>query len=128
VIATERHALVDFRRASIPLGEHEEGFIDHRQQNAVDDETGPTLDSYRRLGPRAQQLRGCFGVIEPGAVVADRLDIVGIQQLRLQHRKRGAHGLAPQRKSTVGLAGCGSRGIYAASLSRLRPPGPKAMT
>src|SRR5262249_33190744 len=80
------------------------------------------------VGPRAQQLRGCFGVIEPGAVAADRLDIVGIQQLGVQHRKRGAHRLAQRRKSTVGLAGCGSHGIYAASLSRLRPPGPKAMT
>src|ERR1700726_1997982 len=42
--------------------------------------------------------------------------------------KRGTHGLAPRRKSTVGVAGCCSRGIYAASLSRLRPPGPNAMT
>src|SRR5271166_5958182 len=39
--------------------------------------------------------RSSFGVIEPPAIAADRLDIVGIQQLGVQHRKRGAHGLAP---------------------------------
>jgi metallophosphoesterase superfamily enzyme len=43
VIAIEGHALIDFRRAGIPLREHEESLVDHRQQNIVDDETGRSL-------------------------------------------------------------------------------------
>src|SRR5260370_40918791 len=66
--------------------------------------------------------------VEIDTGLSAKLDIVGIQQLGVQHRKRGAHGLAPRRKSAAGLAGCGSRGLSEASLSHASPPGPRRMT
>jgi hypothetical protein len=44
MIATELHSLVDVLGARIPLGKPEEGFIDHRQQNAIDDEPRRAFD------------------------------------------------------------------------------------
>jgi len=79
-----------------------------------------------RLRPRTQWLRGRLRVIEVMAVTGDAWHI-GIQQLRMQQGRRGVHAVAPRRKNSVGVAGSDSRGIYA-SLSKLRPPGPKAMT
>src|SRR6516162_2405500 len=81
-----------------------------------------------RLGPRAQWLRHRLGVIEPLAIAHDGMHVEGSQQLGIQHLRRGAHRLAPRGYSLVGIAGSGSRSIYAASRSRLRPPGPKTMT
>src|SRR5580693_10640413 len=43
VIATERHSLVDFRRAGILLREHKESLVDHRQQNALTRNPDPPL-------------------------------------------------------------------------------------
>ena len=81
-----------------------------------------------RLGPRVQRLRSALGVIEPLAIAHDGMHVEWRQQLGIQYPRRGAHRLAPRRKRAVCVAGCRSQGIYAASLSKLRPPGPKAMT
>ena len=95
----------------------------------VDRPTAVDLGTTRLwLRARAQRLRGALGVIEALAIAHDGMHVEGRQQLGIQHRRRGVHALAPRRKGAVGIAGHGSRGIYAASLSKLRPPGPKAMT
>ena|SRR6516162_10533471 len=65
VIATERHALVDFRRAGIPLREHQEAWLIIGSRMRLTTKP-PALDNYRRFAPRAQQLRGCFGVSSLG--------------------------------------------------------------
>src|SRR5260370_34180362 len=65
--------------------------------------------------------------VEIDTGLSAKLDIVGIQQLGCSIASGVLMGSL--RGGRVQLAfGCGSRGIYAASLSRLRPPGPRVMT
>lgn len=54
MIATELHSLVDVLSACIPLGKHAERFIDHRQQNAIDDEAAAASDRSYLLSGRSQ--------------------------------------------------------------------------
>ena len=51
---------------------------------------------------RSQRLRACFSVIEASAVAYDRVGIVFVPELRMEHRRLGrrrcgAHALAPFR-------------------------------
>jgi hypothetical protein len=64
-----------------------------------------------RFRSGAQWLRSGLGMVEPLAVAIDRIAVLAGQQLGMQHRVRLAHASAPCRKSEVGVAGCGSRGI-----------------
>ena len=59
MIATELHSLVDVLSVCIPLGEHEERFIDHRQQNAIDDEVRRAFDGDGRLAELLRKRHSC---------------------------------------------------------------------
>src|SRR5262245_15827113 len=50
-----------------------------------------------RLGSRPHRLRGTLGVVEATAVAVDGMRVVASEQLRVQHRRRRAHALAPFR-------------------------------
>ena len=57
MIATELHSLVDVLGARISLGKHEERFIDHRQDNAIDDEPRRAFDGDGRLAELHRERR-----------------------------------------------------------------------
>src|SRR6516164_3817591 len=59
MIATELHSFVDVLSARISFRKDEEGFVDHRQENAIDDESRCAFDGDGRLTKLPGQRRSC---------------------------------------------------------------------
>jgi hypothetical protein len=64
MIATERHALVDFRRAGIPSARTKKASLIIGSRIRLTTKRGPLLTVIGDSGREPQQLRGCFGVID----------------------------------------------------------------
>ena len=85
MIATELHSLVDVLSACIPLCEHEERFIDHWQQNAIDDEARRAFDGDGRLAELPRKRHSCvigrIAGLQPAHDLDERHDRHGIEEM-----------------------------------------------